>query len=53
MGALKLLPDFEYRLLPDGPLLERVLSKDQVAWGELLRRFRGLVDPGTRNEATA
>jgi RNA polymerase sigma-70 factor (ECF subfamily) len=43
MGALKLLPDLDYQMLADGALLERVLSKDPVAWGELLRRFRGLV----------
>jgi RNA polymerase sigma-70 factor, ECF subfamily len=43
MGALK--PNFEldYRVLPDGPLLSNVLHNDQVAWNELLRRFRGLV----------
>ncbi|MDB4968275.1 MAG: polymerase, sigma-24 subunit, subfamily [Myxococcales bacterium] len=43
MGALKPLPDLDYCIIADGPLLERVLTKDQVAWGELLRRFRGLV----------
>ena len=37
------LPSSNYRVLPDGPLLERVLGKDQVAWRELMRRFRGLV----------
>jgi len=43
MGALKPVPELEYRMIPDGPLLERVLGKDQVAWRELIRRFRGLV----------
>jgi RNA polymerase sigma-70 factor (ECF subfamily) len=32
-----------YRELPDGPLLEAVLSKDEVAWKELIRRYRALV----------
>ena len=32
-----------YRLIPDGPLLEAVLAKDQVAWTELIRRYRALV----------
>jgi len=31
-----------YRDMPDGPLLECVLSKDQVAWNELIRRYRAL-----------
>jgi RNA polymerase sigma-70 factor (ECF subfamily) len=44
MGALKMMkPELDYRLLSDGRLLQRVLDKDQVAWGELIRRFRGLV----------
>src|SRR5438105_538433 len=42
MSALKpLLPD--YRNLPDGPLLEMVLSRDQIAWRELMRRYRSLI----------
>jgi RNA polymerase sigma-70 factor, ECF subfamily len=32
-----------YRELLDGPLLEAVLGKDQVAWVELIRRYRALV----------
>jgi RNA polymerase sigma-70 factor (ECF subfamily) len=43
MGALKMTPEFDYHLLSDGRLLARVLDKDQVAWNELIRRFRGLV----------
>jgi len=43
MGALNLKLEIEYRALPDGRLLARVLDRDQVAWGELIRRFRGLV----------
>ena len=44
MGALKMMtPDFDYRLLSDGRLLGHVLDKDQVAWNELIRRFRSLV----------
>jgi RNA polymerase sigma-70 factor (ECF subfamily) len=43
MGALKLLPELDYRTLADGPLLDRVLARDQVAWRELIRRFRGLI----------
>jgi RNA polymerase sigma-70 factor (ECF subfamily) len=43
MGALLLKPELDYRALPDGRLLARVLDKDQVAWRELIRRFRGLV----------
>jgi RNA polymerase sigma-70 factor, ECF subfamily len=41
MGAL--LAELDYRLLSDDRLLSMVLRKDQVAWNELLRRFRGLV----------
>ena len=42
MSALKpLLPD--YRNLPDGPLLEMVLVRDQIAWRELMRRYRALI----------
>ncbi len=43
---MRLLPPIaepDYRSLADGPLLERVLARDQVAWRELLRRFRGLM----------
>jgi RNA polymerase sigma-70 factor (ECF subfamily) len=36
-------PELDYRLLTDERLLQRVLGKDQVAWNELIRRFRGLV----------
>ncbi len=43
MGALKPLDELGYRMLADGPLLDRVLARDQVAWRELIRRFRGLV----------
>lgn len=32
-----------YVALADGPLLTRVLARDQLAWRELLRRFRGLM----------
>jgi RNA polymerase sigma-70 factor (ECF subfamily) len=32
-----------YRTIPDGPLLEAVLGRDQVAWKELIRRYRALV----------
>src|SRR5262245_57965283 len=32
-----------YPLLADGPLLEAVLGRDQVAWRELIRRYRALV----------
>lgn len=32
-----------YRTMLDGPLLEMVLSKDEVAWTELIRRYRALV----------
>ena len=42
MSVLKpLLPD--YRSIPDGPLLESVLAKDQLAWRELMRRYRALI----------
>jgi RNA polymerase sigma-70 factor (ECF subfamily) len=42
MSVLKpLLPD--YRNLADGPLLEMVLSRDQIAWRELMRRYRNLI----------
>src|SRR5437868_5579233 len=37
------LNNVSYRELPDGPLLEAVLSKDEVAWKELIRRYRALV----------
>jgi RNA polymerase sigma-70 factor (ECF subfamily) len=36
-------PELDYRVLTDDRLLHRVLRKDQVAWNELIRRFRGLV----------
>jgi RNA polymerase sigma-70 factor (ECF subfamily) len=36
-------PELDYHLLTDDRLLQRVLRKDQVAWNELIRRFRGLV----------
>jgi RNA polymerase sigma-70 factor (ECF subfamily) len=32
-----------YRDMSDGPLLESVLSKDGVAWNELIRRYRALM----------
>lgn len=32
-----------YRTIPDGPLLAAVLGRDQVAWKELIRRYRALV----------
>jgi RNA polymerase sigma-70 factor (ECF subfamily) len=43
MGALLIKAEFDVRALSDDHLLERVLDKDQVAWRELIRRFRGLV----------
>ena len=44
MGALKpILPELDYRALSDDRLLQMVLRKDQVAWNELVRRFRGLI----------
>src|ERR1700753_1093873 len=43
MGALHVSLEVDYRALPDGQLLANVLDNDQVAWNELLRRFRGLV----------
>jgi RNA polymerase sigma-70 factor (ECF subfamily) len=36
-------PELDYQQLTDDRLLQRVLRKDQVAWNELIRRFRGLV----------
>ena len=36
-------PVTKYETLADGPLLEMVLTKDQVAWRELIRRYRALV----------
>jgi RNA polymerase sigma-70 factor (ECF subfamily) len=35
--------ELDYRALSDGRLLACVLDKDQIAWRELIRRFRGLV----------
>jgi RNA polymerase sigma-70 factor, ECF subfamily len=32
-----------YPAMADGPLLEAVLSKDEVAWNELIRRYRALM----------
>ncbi|MSP62948.1 MAG: sigma-70 family RNA polymerase sigma factor [Myxococcales bacterium] len=43
MPALaSLVPSID-RDLPDGLLLEAVLTKDQTAWSEFLRRFRSLI----------
>jgi RNA polymerase sigma-70 factor (ECF subfamily) len=35
--------ELSYRAMLDGPLLEAVLGKDEVAWTELIRRYRALV----------
>jgi len=32
-----------YRLISDGQLLRAVLRQDEIAWRELIRRFRGLI----------
>jgi RNA polymerase sigma-70 factor (ECF subfamily) len=32
-----------YGAMADGPLLESVLARDEVAWRELISRFRGLI----------
>ena len=32
-----------YQTLTDGALLESVLARDEQAWGELVRRYRGLI----------
>lgn len=32
-----------YREMPDGTLLEAVLARDEVAWSELMRRYRALI----------
>ncbi|HJZ85060.1 MAG TPA: sigma-70 family RNA polymerase sigma factor [Polyangia bacterium] len=32
-----------YRTLTDGALLESVLTRDEQAWSELVRRYRGLI----------
>ncbi len=33
----------DYHTMMDGPLLEAVLGKDEVAWKELIRRYRALM----------
>jgi RNA polymerase sigma-70 factor (ECF subfamily) len=43
MGALAPTLEMDYRVLSDDRLLQLVLRKSQPAWGELMRRFRGLV----------
>jgi RNA polymerase sigma-70 factor (ECF subfamily) len=43
MGALLMKAEFDYHVLNDDRLLQMVLHKDQEAWNELIRRFRGLV----------
>jgi RNA polymerase sigma-70 factor (ECF subfamily) len=43
MDVAKMALEFDYVGVADGPLLTRVLARDQLAWRELLRRFRGLM----------
>ncbi len=43
MAVLAPKPELDYRALSDDRLLQLVLRKNQAAWGELMRRFRGLV----------
>jgi RNA polymerase sigma-70 factor (ECF subfamily) len=43
MSALNPKLDLEYHLLSDARLLERTCAKDELAWRELIRRFRGLI----------
>src|SRR5262245_52846323 len=47
MTAVKFRPvdtsPVAYRAMADGPLLNAVLGKDQVAWRELIRRYRSLM----------
>jgi RNA polymerase sigma-70 factor (ECF subfamily) len=43
MAALMPKLELDYRCLSDDRLLQMVLHKDQVAWNELIRRFRSLM----------